>query len=361
MKRWIHANTDYDRLKYVKNGEIEYLPTWYLDKSDEEIERVKEILINAPEGQYIPFHEVRIPNEVKLRRDLKEGGFIPPEIDEIIDRMANGSTIDNAIQRQLDLRGSTDIIASSEWAADWSARLDKDKGLHYYVLSWPTGIARVLPNDETGSRYHAEIKFTDGNNRNSVAFEDKYECMDWAEKIMSPKSKVNSSVKASKGINGLDGFVSWNGYNYGRLRGKGAQPDRYFKSKTVRFDDSMGGTEEVSEDEYFEVADKYAEVMNSDNSGCTKARVTASEEFEPSYKFVIYELDDDGEELDSISAFSSEEEAIDEAKRLIKDGQIAQAHVVLVPNEDPDDDPDIAEWYEYNCKYEPYVAVWSSI
>ena len=183
MKRWIHASSDYDRLKFInKKGEVDYLPTWYIDRSDEEVEKAKQILINAPEGQYTEFHEIKIPNEAKLRRDLKEEGFIKPEIEEIIEYIYSGGTVDAAIQRQLDLRGGTNICAS----------------------------------------------------------------------------------RASRSLGRLDGFVSWNGYNYGRLRGKGTQPDRYFKSKTVRFDDSMGGTEEVSEDEYFEAARKYAGVMRED-------------------------------------------------------------------------------------------------
>lgn len=67
----------------------------------------------------------------------------------------------------------------------------------------------------------------------------------------------------NRGLGGLDGFVLWNGFNYARQRGKGSHPDRYFKSRTVRFDDSMGGTEEISSEEYFEVAEKYARVMGT--------------------------------------------------------------------------------------------------
>ena len=82
---------------------------------------------------------------------------------------------------------------------------------------------------------------------------------------------------------------------------------------------------------------------------------------DPTYFFSVYELDDEGEELDMVAILESEEAAIAKAKDLIKEGIIKQAHVVLVPDQDPDDDPAIAEWYEYNCEYEPYEVVWSSI
>lgn len=56
----------------------------------------------------------------------------------------------------------------------------------------------------------------------------------------------------------LEGVVSWNGYFYGFKPGK---HQKYYKSKTVRFDDTFGGTEEISSEEYDEVAQKYARVM----------------------------------------------------------------------------------------------------
>ncbi len=66
-------------------------------------------------------------------------------------------------------------------------------------------------------------------------------------------------IKSSKNGMNLDNIISWNGYFYGIKRTKSGE--RYFKSKTVRFDDTFGGTEEVSADEYQEVAEKYARVF----------------------------------------------------------------------------------------------------
>lgn len=57
----------------------------------------------------------------------------------------------------------------------------------------------------------------------------------------------------------LEGIISWNGYYYAYRRLK--RGTKYYKSKTARFDDSMGGVEEISSDEYQEYADKYAKVM----------------------------------------------------------------------------------------------------
>lgn len=57
----------------------------------------------------------------------------------------------------------------------------------------------------------------------------------------------------------LNGLISWNGYYYGYKRMK--RKNKYYKSKNVRFDDTCGGTEECSEEEYNEAACKYAEIF----------------------------------------------------------------------------------------------------
>ena len=61
-----------------------------------------------------------------------------------------------------------------------------------------------------------------------------------------------------RGMN-LSNIISWNGYFYGIKRLKSGE--RYFKSKSVRFDDTFGGTEEISADEYHEIAEKYYDVF----------------------------------------------------------------------------------------------------
>lgn len=57
-------------------------------------------------------------------------------------------------------------------------------------------------------------------------------------------------------VNGvLTGFVSWNGYFY--VIKKNNTNQKYYKSKNVRFDDTCGGTEECTEEEYLNAANKY--------------------------------------------------------------------------------------------------------
>ena len=69
---------------------------------------------------------------------------------------------------------------------------------------------------------------------------------------------------ASKNYRSLEnrvrGVISWNNYFYGFVPYKSGT--KYYKSRTVRFDDSMGGTEEVSVDEYNKYAEKFAKVIH---------------------------------------------------------------------------------------------------
>lgn len=74
------------------------------------------------------------------------------------------------------------------------------------------------------------------------------------------------------------------------------------------------------------------------------------------YHFRIYELDEDGDEVDVVDGVDTLDEAIEVAKN-----QEFDTHIVFCPNVDPDDDPEIAEWYEYNSEYEPYEIVWENI
>lgn len=52
---------------------------------------------------------------------------------------------------------------------------------------------------------------------------------------------------------------SWNGYFFGKKNFRGKP--YYFKSKNVRFDDTCGGTAEISSNEYQQFAEKYANVF----------------------------------------------------------------------------------------------------
>ena len=67
-------------------------------------------------------------------------------------------------------------------------------------------------------------------------------------------------IKAARksGMN-LDNVITWNNYYYGIQRTK--RGERYFKSETSRFDDSFGGTKEISADEYQAVAEKHAKMF----------------------------------------------------------------------------------------------------
>ena len=72
----------------------------------------------------------------------------------------------------------------------------------------------------------------------------------------------------------------------------------------------------------------------------------------PPISYAVYELNEDGNELED---FDTEKKAIAWAKK-----QPFPTHVVFFPEEDPDNDPDYAEYIEYNYDYEPYEVVWES-
>ena len=106
MKRYIRSTTMED-LAYYKDEVKEHLPTWYLTKSKEEIVKAKRTVADYyPESWQDTEYPVSLSEdeERKLRRDLRQEGFDPDEIDEIIARVENGSTVDSAIQRQYDRR-----------------------------------------------------------------------------------------------------------------------------------------------------------------------------------------------------------------------------------------------------------------
>ena len=46
----------------------------------------------------------------------------------------------------------------------------------------------------------------------------------------------------------INGFISWNGWYYGYIKLK--RENKYYRSKNVRFDDTCGGTEECTEEQY---------------------------------------------------------------------------------------------------------------
>lgn len=58
----------------------------------------------------------------------------------------------------------------------------------------------------------------------------------------------------------LEGFVSWNGWNYGYKQLK--HRNKYYRSRNVRFDDTCGGTEECTMKEYYEAAEKCTKLLS---------------------------------------------------------------------------------------------------
>lgn len=69
-------------------------------------------------------------------------------------------------------------------------------------------------------------------------------------------------IKSNRGMN-IDSIIPWNGYFYGIQRSKKlGKPDKYFRAKSVRFDDTFGGTEEITPEEYSIAAKEYHNVMD---------------------------------------------------------------------------------------------------
>lgn len=84
------------------------------------------------------------------------------------------------------------------------------------------------------------------------------------------------------------------------------------------------------------------------------------EDYDSKYKdidwsFHVYELGEDGEEVDNLGEFDTEELAIDFAKN-----QSVPTHVVFVPKIDPDDDPDYEDYLEMFTPYKAYEVIWES-
>ena len=93
---------------------------------------------------------------------------------------------DGSLKGYDDIYESTNVKSSSEWAASWSKRQDPSMyyGAPYYVMSVPSGTARVLPDDAEVNLYNVEIKFRNGEKRVYSGFEDYIEAMNKAEKIL---------------------------------------------------------------------------------------------------------------------------------------------------------------------------------
>jgi len=93
-------------LSYVVDGETLYLPTWYVYRSDKEIEETKKFLIEqsartnpvAVIDDYDKEIEKQEEMEAHIVRELKKDGFNRKQIDEILARYYSGQTLDSAMQ-----------------------------------------------------------------------------------------------------------------------------------------------------------------------------------------------------------------------------------------------------------------------
>lgn len=108
MKRWIHAsNNDYEKLAYIdKNGTKQYLPTWCMSWSDEEIAKAKADVIHDSarvadiEDDYLDDDDAEMDAYVEeVIPQLRRAGYTRSQIDQIVNDLYAGRTLDYAMQR----------------------------------------------------------------------------------------------------------------------------------------------------------------------------------------------------------------------------------------------------------------------
>ena len=73
------------------------------------------------------------------------------------------------------------------------------------------------------------------------------------------------------------------------------------------------------------------------------------------FSYRVYELDENGDELDCVGEFNNEEKAIKFAKK-----QDFPTHVGFVPYPDSDEGPEYREYIEMYAPYEEYEIIWTS-
>ena len=89
-----------------------------------------------------------------------------------------------------------------------------------------------------------------------------------------------------------------------------------------------------------------------------KRLIRAAEEYND-VQFRIYELDEDGEELNCIDDADKKSEAISKARKYAADPDIAGVHVVISPlNSDMDREEEELFYEKYG--YDPYEVVWEA-
>ena len=101
--------TEMDYSKYeikFENGETLYIPTWFWDLPDEELDKIRQTIIDgyktpSPQPESSNTYEEIESETEDLYRQLREEGFTFSEAEEIIAYIGCGYSVDAAIQTVL--------------------------------------------------------------------------------------------------------------------------------------------------------------------------------------------------------------------------------------------------------------------
>ena len=103
MKRWIHASVASPDLSYTYNGKTYYLPEWCKDWSRDDIEQAKKDAIAGLEypdpNAYKDEPRYSEEDLYDIEEQLRHEGYSRREIDQIIEDVLSGRTLDSAIQK----------------------------------------------------------------------------------------------------------------------------------------------------------------------------------------------------------------------------------------------------------------------
>ena len=250
----------------------------------------------------------------------------------------------------------------------------------FYILKWQFK-RKLLPEEVKYSygvskKYMSSHEYIDNEFKpNNIKLFDNYkEAINYAESITKPNG--NSTyiyiVAGDKQQKFIVGFL-W--YKY-------LDPTEKIEIGTPAYDEILNlvqgnkraanilrkwleyVTWESSEELKDEVDVLLSDLIQEGGTPAKEAKIIASAmgqeliDNTPSYppiSYAVYELNEDGNELEELEHFDTEKKAIAWAKK-----QPFPTHVVFFPEEDPDNDPDYAEYIEYNYDYEPYEVVWES-
>lgn len=107
MKRWIHASDDLERLAYTDaDDRKQYLPMWCQSWSDEEIAKAKADAIHDSarvadiEDDYLDDDDAEMDAYIEeVMPQLRRAGYTRSQIDQIVNDLYAGRTLDYAMQR----------------------------------------------------------------------------------------------------------------------------------------------------------------------------------------------------------------------------------------------------------------------